>query len=288
MTGYGRTEGIYGTKKVLAEIRSVNHRFADYNIKVPRHYGFLEDKVRGYISGYISRGKVDVYIAVESYGDSDKQVTLNSALAESYIDALHKIRDEFSLKDDISVSTVARFTDIFLSERKEEDAEAVWQTVLLALVPAVEQFVHMREREGERMLSDLQGRADTMLGMVSEIEARSPERVAEYRQRLYEKLSEVLSTSGIDETRILTEAALYADKVAVDEETVRLRSHFTEMERILASGGPAGRKLDFLIQEINREINTLGSKANDIQTAKLVVDLKAELEKMREQVQNIE
>lgn len=184
MTGYGRTEGIYGTKKVLAEIRSVNHRFADYNIKVPRHYGFLEDKVRGYISGYISRGKVDVYIAVESYGDSDKQVTLNSALAESYIDALHKIRDEFSLKDDISVSTVARFTDIFLSERKEEDAEAVWQTVLLALVPAVEQFVHMREREGERMLSDLQGRADTMLGMVSEIEARSPERVAEYRSGL--------------------------------------------------------------------------------------------------------
>lgn len=148
MTGYGRTEGIYGTKKVLAEIRSVNHRFADYNIKVPRHYGFLEDKVRGYISGYISRGKVDVYIAVESYGDSDKQVTLNSALAESYIDALHKIRDEFSLKDDISVSTVARFTDIFLSERKEEDAEAVWQTVLLALAPAVEQFVHMRRARG--------------------------------------------------------------------------------------------------------------------------------------------
>lgn len=288
MTGYGRTEGIFGTKKVLAEIRSVNHRFADYNIKVPRHYGFLEDKVRGYVSGYISRGKVDVYISVESYGDSDKQVTLNSALAESYLDALHRLRDEFSLQDDISVSTVARFGDIFLSERKEEDAEEIWQTVLLALAPAVEQFVQMRAREGERMLADLKSRADTMLAMVGEVERRSPERVAEYRQRLYDKLKEVLDTSGIDEARILTEAALYADKVAVDEETVRLHSHFTEMERILSSGEPAGRKLDFLIQEINREINTIGSKANDIETAKLVVDLKAELEKMREQVQNIE
>lgn len=158
MTGYGRTEGIFGTKKVLAEIRSVNHRFADYNIKVPRHYGFLEDKVRAYVSGYISRGKVDVYISVESYGDSDKQVTLNSALAESYLDALRRLRDEFSLQDDISVSTVARFSDIFLSERKEEDAEEIWQTVLLALAPAVEQFVQMRAREGERMLADLKGR----------------------------------------------------------------------------------------------------------------------------------
>lgn len=288
MTGYGRTEGIFGTKKVLAEIRSVNHRFADYNIKVPRHYGFLEDKVRAYVSGYISRGKVDVYISVESYGDSDKQVTLNSALAESYLDALRRLRDEFSLQDDISVSTVARFSDIFLSERKEEDAEEIWQTVLLALAPAVEQFVQMRAREGERMLADLKSRADAMLAMVGEVERRSPERVTEYRQRLYDKLMEVLGTSGIDEARILTEAALYADKVAVDEETVRLRSHFTEMERILSSGEPAGRKLDFLIQEINREINTIGSKANDIETAKLVVDLKAELEKMREQVQNIE
>lgn len=281
-------EGIFGTKKVLAEIRSVNHRFADYNIKVPRHYGFLEDKVRGYVSKYISRGKVDVYISIESYGDSDKQVTLNSALAESYLEALKKLRDEFSLKDDISVSSVSRFSDIFLSERKEEDAEEVWQTVLLALAPAVEQFVRMREREGERMLADLQNRAAAMLSMVGDVEARSPERVAEYRQRLYDKLQEVLSTSGIDEARILTEAAIYADKVAVDEETVRLRSHFTELDRILASGEPAGRKLDFLIQEINREINTIGSKANDIQTAKIVVDLKAELEKMREQVQNIE
>ena len=281
-------EGIFGTKKVLAEIRSVNHRFADYNIKVPRHYGFLEDKVRGYVSKYISRGKVDVYISIESYGDSDKQVTLNSALAESYLEALKKLRDEFSLKDDISVSSVSRFSDIFLSERKEEDAEEVWQTVLLALAPAVEQFVRMRAREGERMLVDLQNRAAAMLSMVGDVEARSPERVAEYRQRLYDKLQEVLSTSGIDEARILTEAAIYADKVAVDEETVRLRSHFTELDRILASGEPAGRKLDFLIQEINREINTIGSKANDIQTAKIVVDLKAELEKMREQVQNIE
>lgn len=288
MTGYGRAEGVFGTKKVLAEIRSVNHRFADYSIKVPRHYGFLEDKVRGYISGFISRGKVDVYISVESYTDSDKQITLNTALAKSYIDALHTLRDEFSLKDDISVSLLSRFSDIFLSERKQEDAEEIWQTVLLALSPAVEQFMLMREREGGRMLSDLKNRAAAMLDMVTEIEARSPERTEQYRQRLYDKLEEVLCGSGIDETRILTEAAIYADKIAVDEETVRLRSHFDEMERILAADEPAGRRLDFLIQEINREINTIGSKANDIQTAKIVVDLKAELEKMREQVQNIE
>ena len=212
MTGYGRTEGIYGTKKVLAEIRSVNHRFADYNIKVPRHYGFLEDKVRGYISGYISRGKVDVYIAVESYGDSDKQVTLNSALAESYIDALHKIRDEFSLKDDISVSTVARFTDIFLSERKEEDAEAVWQTVLLALAPAVEQFVHMREREGERLRRDMLGKLETIEGLVSVVEERSPQTVKEYRERLEARLRDILADRSLDEQRVITEAAIFADR----------------------------------------------------------------------------
>ncbi len=288
MTGYGHVEGVFEGKRVVAEIRSVNHRYADYNIKVPRYYGFLEDMARKYVSTYINRGKVDVYISVESYGETDKQITLNSALASSYIDALRQIRDEFGVIDDISVSSVARFNDIFLSERKEEDAEQIWQTVLCALEPAVEQFVQMREREGERMLEDVKQRADFMLSLVSEVEKRSPERVEEYRERLYAKMAEVLEASDIDESRILAEAAIYADKVAVDEETVRLRSHFTELDTILSSGEPAGRKLDFLIQEINREINTIGSKANDMQTAKIVVDLKAELEKMREQVQNIE
>ena len=288
MTGYGHTEGIFGTKRVVAEIRSVNHRYADYSIKVPRYYGFLEDMVRKYVSQYISRGKVDVYISVESYGDSDRQIILNGALAQSYIEALGRLRDDFSLKDDISVSSVARFNDIFQSERKEENADEIWQTVLMALKPAAEQFIQMREREGERMAADVRARAAYMLTLVEKVEERSPQRVEEYRQRLTNKLLEILEARDIDESRILTEAAIYADRVAVDEETVRLRSHFTELEGILSLGEPAGRKLDFLIQEMNREINTIGSKANDIETAKIVVELKAELEKMREQVQNIE
>lgn len=288
MTGYGHVEGVFDGKRVVAELRSVNHRYADYTVKVPRYYGFLEDKARKYVSEYINRGKVDIYISVESYGESDRQITLNAPLAASYIDALKELRDEFGIKDDISVSTVARFNDIFLSERKEEDAEQIWQTVLCALAPAVEQFVSMREREGERMLADIKQRADYMLSLVEKIEERSPERIEEYRERLYAKMLEVLEASDIDETRIITEAAIYADKLAVDEETVRLRSHFAELDTILASGEPTGRKMDFLIQEINREINTIGSKANDVQMAKTVVELKAELEKIREQVQNVE
>ena len=288
MTGYGHVEGIYEDKRIVTEVRSVNHRYADYNIKVPRCYGFLEEEARKFVSEYISRGKVDVYISVESYGDTDKQIILNEALASSYIDALRTIRDTFDVRDDISVSSVARFNEIFISERKEEDAEHIWELVKQPLSEAIAQFISMREREGERMLADIKSRSEYMLSLVEEVEKRSPERVKEYRERLYAKLEEVLSSSNIDETRIITEAAIYADKVAVDEETVRLRSHFTELDTILASGEPAGRKLDFLIQEINREINTIGSKANDVATAKIVVDLKAELEKMREQVQNIE
>ncbi len=288
MTGYGHVEGIFETKRIVCEVRSVNHRYADYNIKVPRYYGFLEDMVRKYVSEYISRGKVDVYVSVESYVDSDKQILVNEALAQSYIEALTKIRDSFGVKDDISVSTVSRFNDIFISERKQEDADEIWRLVKEALEGAMEQFISMREREGERMLADIKSRSEYMLSLVGEVERRSPERVEQYQNRLRAKLEEVLSSSNIDETRIITEAAIYADKVAVDEETVRLRSHFTELDTILSSGEPAGRKLDFLIQEINREINTIGSKANDVQTAKIVVDLKAELEKMREQVQNIE
>ncbi len=288
MTGYGHVEGIYETKRIVCEVRSVNHRYADYNIKVPRCYGFLEDMVRKYVSEYISRGKVDVYVSVESYADTDKQILVNEPLAQNYIEALQKIRDLFGVKDDISVSTVSRFNDIFISERKQEDADEIWRLVKEALEGAMEQFISMREREGERMLADIKSRSEYMLSLVGDVERRSPERVEQYQSRLRAKLEEVLSSSNIDETRIITEAAIYADKVAVDEETVRLRSHFTELDEILSSGEPAGRKLDFLIQEINREINTIGSKANDVQTAKIVVDLKAELEKMREQVQNIE
>lgn len=288
MTGYGRCEGIFDGKKVLAEIKSVNHRYADYNIKVPRYYGFLEEKIRGFVSGFLSRGKIDVYVAVESYEDTDKQVILNRPLAQSYIDALRELRDEFSLTDDISVSAVARYTDIFSTERKQEDSEQIWQTVLQALKPAMEQFMQMREREGARLLTDLQARSSEMAAMVDRIEQRSPQCVEEYREKLEARLREVLQDVNIDEGRLLTEAAIFADKIAVAEETVRLKSHFTELNAIMAASQPAGRKLDFLIQEMNREINTIGSKANDLAIAKMVVDFKAELEKLREQVQNIE
>ncbi len=288
MTGYGRIESIVGGKKILCEIKSVNHRYCDYSVKVPKYYGFLEDRVRTFASKYIARGKVDIYIAIESYEEADKEIVVNKELAKSYIDALCSLRDEFSLRDDISVNSVARYPDIFVQERKAEDEEEIWQSVKEVLEPAILSFVAMREREGERIQADLEQRVRYMRELAGKIEARSPETVKEYRERLYEKIKELLEDRDIDEARVLTEVAIFADKVAVNEEMVRLESHFNEFFGICASGEPAGRKLDFLIQEINREINTTGSKANDMEIAKLVVELKAETEKLREQVQNIE
>lgn len=288
MTGYGRNEAITGGKKIMCEIKSVNHRYSDYSIKVPRYYGFLEDKVRGYVSSCIKRGKIDIYISVESYDEADRDISVNSELAKSYIDALIKLRDEFSLRDDISVMSVARYPDIFVQERKEEDEDEIWENVKSVLDGAVTAFTAMREREGERIQKDLEARVEYMKTLAHSIEERSPQTVEEYRTRLYDKIKEVLADREIDEARILTEAAIFADKVAVNEEMVRLASHFEEFYQIVNSNEPAGRKLDFLIQEINREINTTGSKASDIDIAKIVVELKAETEKLREQIQNIE
>ncbi len=288
MTGYGRNEAIEGGKKILCEIKSVNHRYSDYSIKVPKYYGFLEDKAREYVSKHISRGKVDVYIGIESYAEADKEIVVNKELAKSYLDALYSLRDEFGLRDDISVNSVSRYPDIFVQERKEEDEEELWQNVKAVLTPALDSFVAMRMREGERIQKDLEARVEYMKELAQKINERSPETVKEYRERLYEKIKDVLADREIDDQRVLTEVAIFADKVAVNEEMVRLSSHFEEFYGICASGEPAGRKLDFLIQEINREINTTGSKASDIEIAKLVVELKAETEKLREQIQNIE
>lgn len=288
MTGYGRNEAIINGKKISCEIKSVNHRYSDYNVKVPRYYGFMEDRARSFVSGYISRGKTDIYIAIESYEEADKEIKLNSALAKSYIAALHKLCDEFELRNDISVSSVARYSDIFKTERIEEDEEALWADVLSVLKPAVENFVLMREREGERIQKDLCQRVEYMKTLAKKIEERSPKTVAEYQERLYAKIREVIGDRTIDEARVLTEVAIFADKVAVNEETVRLESHFNEFYDIISQNEPAGRKLDFLIQEINREINTTGSKACDVEITKLVVELKNETEKLREQIQNIE
>lgn len=288
MTGYGRNEAIQGGKKIMCEIKSVNHRYSDYSVKVPKYYGFLEDKVREFASKHISRGKVDIYVGIESYAEADKEIVVNTELAKSYIDALCKLRDEFGLCDDITVNSVARYPDIFVQERKEEDEEEIWENVKTVLEPAIASFTAMREREGERIQKDLEQRVEYMKTLADRIDERSPETVEEYKERLYSKIKAVLEDREIDDARILTEVAIFADKVAVNEEMVRLSSHFDEFYGICASGEPAGRKLDFLIQEINREINTTGSKASDIEIAKIVVDLKAETEKLREQIQNIE
>lgn len=288
MTGYGRFENLAGGKKILAEIKSVNHRYSDYSVKVPRYYGYLEDKIREYVSKYVSRGKVDIYISIENYDTADKQIILNEELAENYIEVLKSMAEKFNLKDDISVSVVARNTEIFKCERKEENDEEIWNLVKDTLTPALEMFCSMREREGERLYEDMAARVEYMKQLAARIDERSPKSVEEYKKKLYTKINELVAEKDIDEARILTEVAIFADKVAVNEEMVRLASHFDEFYNISKTKEPAGRKLDFLVQEINREVNTTGSKANDIEIAKLVVELKAEIEKMREQIQNIE
>ena len=288
MTGYGRYETVAEGKKILVEIKSVNHRFSDYNIKVPRNLGFLEDKVRKYASRYITRGKVDIFVSVESYEEADKDIVLNEELAKNYIDVLHELCEKFNLKDDISVSNVARYTEIFKTERREEDEDKIWSLTESVLEKALTAFTDMRAREGERIGKDLRARVDYMKTLAEKVDEYSPKTVADYREKLYAKIKEVVADRDIDESRILTEVAIFADKVAVNEETVRLGSHFEEFYQILDSGEPAGRKLDFLIQEINREVNTIGSKAQDIEIAKIVVELKGEIEKLREQIQNIE
>lgn len=288
MTGYGRCERIIGTKKITAELKSVNHRFSDYNIKVPRQYGFLEDRVRQLISKEVARGKIDVYVNLESCGEADKTVMVNKELAGNYVEILRDLCETFSLKDDISVSTIASFTDIFRAEPKRDDEEEIWTAVSEVLADAVSSFISMRAREGERIERDLRERVTYMKSLANEIDKLSPMAVQVYKDKLYQKIKEVIDEREPDDTRILTEVAIFADKVAVNEETVRLASHYDEFFTILDSNEPAGRKLDFLIQEINREVNTIGSKASDLEIAKLVVTLKGEIEKLREQIQNIE
>ncbi len=288
MTGYGRSEAVVGSKKITVEIKSVNHRFSDYNIKIPRQYSYLEEHVRKMISESVSRGKIDVYINIETQGEADKIITVNKELAGNYISAMRELCTEYGLKDDLTLSSLISFSDIFSSELKRDDEDELWKNVSSVIQPALEAFISMREREGSRIEEDLVARVEYMAGLVREIDKRSPETVKEYQEKLYAKIHELLGEQSIDESRILTETAIFADKVAVNEETVRLFSHFDEFKEIINSGEPAGRRLDFLIQEINREVNTIGSKASDLDIAKTVVTLKGEVEKLREQVQNIE
>ena len=288
MTGYGQSEKIIGGRDITVEIKSVNHRFFDFTARTSRGFGFLEEKLKTCLQNRVSRGKLDVSVTVETLETSDAQVTVNHSLAAGYIASLREMQQRYGLRDDISVMSVARYPDLFTVRRAPEDEEQVWTCVNQVLEEALVSFFRMREAEGRHLKEDLSHRADSVLEMVTSVEERSPQTVAEYRNKLKERLSEMLNGSGIDEERILTEAAVFADKVSVEEETVRLRSHVGQFRSMLESDEAVGRRLDFIVQEMNREANTIGSKCVDAKIAHTVVDLKAEIEKIREQIQNIE
>ena len=288
MTGYGRAQGSFSGGDILVEIRSVNSRYLDATVKLPRVYTFAEDPIKALVQKTISRGKVDVLITVSSAGARNMKISLNAPVVEGYLAALQSMVDTYGVRNDISASSLSRFPDIFLVEKQEEDEQEVQDALLNVTGAALAAFDSMRIREGDALRQDLLCKSEEILTLVAQVEARSPETVAAYRERLYKKMQEVLDNTALDEARILQEAAIYADKVAVDEETVRLRSHVDQLRSMLSEGGVIGRKLDFLMQEMNREANTIGSKGNDIEQARHVMDIKAALEKIREQVQNIE
>ena len=288
MTGYGRCEETVGGRRITVELKSVNHKYCEFSPRVTRGYGFLEDKLKTYVQSRVARGKIDLFLSIETLEDADVIVSVNHSLAAGYIAALREITERYKLPDTVTVNSLSRYSDIFSVHKAPEDEEAIWAAVKTVLEKAVDAFIAMRETEGRRLYDDVMSRAAVILELVGKIEARSPETVKEYRERLETKLREVLSDTTIDEQRILTEAAIFADKVAVAEETVRLRSHFEQLKALLNAEEPSGRKMDFLVQEMNRETNTIGSKASDSQIAYMVVDIKAEIEKIREQIQNIE
>lgn len=288
MTGYGRAVETVNGREFTVEIRSVNNRYLDCTVKLPRTLSFAEDTVKQAVKASISRGKVDVFVSQRSEGMPEVTVSLNRDVAAAYIRAMRQMAEEFQIREDISVALVSQMSDVFTVDRPQVDEEQLLADLMQVVGHALEGYDAMRSREGEALKADLTGRGNTIRSLVSQVEEGSPQTVADYRTRLYQKLQEVLANTAIDESRILTEAAIFADKVAVDEETVRLRSHLEQMDSMLATGGPIGRKLDFLLQEMNREANTIGSKCTDLRLARVVVDIKAELEKIREQTQNIE
>lgn len=288
MTGYGRAVELLDGREITVEIRSVNNRYLDCTVKLPRMFSFAEDPIKQRVKEAVTRGKVDVYVGVNLGEVSDVKIGINRSVLEGYLAAMRTIAEDYEVRNDISVCSLSRLPDVFTVEKQEQDEQEVTQALLRVTDAALEAYNAMRAREGEALTADLRSRAATILSLVEKVEARSPVTLAEYRARLTARMQEVLGNLQLDEARILTEAAIYADKIAVDEETVRLRSHLAQMESMLAGGGAIGRKLDFLMQEMNREANTIGSKGNDLEQARTVVDIKAELEKIREQMQNIE
>ena len=288
MTGYGRAVETVNGREFTVELRSVNNRYLDCSVRLPRLLSFGEDAVKQAIKQTVSRGKVDVFISVRSEGGEEVSVSLNASVLEGYLAAMRKMVTDYGVTDDISVSTVSRLPEVFAVEKPEVDEEQLLADLMSVVTKALENYDAMRCTEGQALDRDLRSRGQTILGLVAKVEQGNAQTVVDYRARLEAKLKEVLENTAIDESRILTEAAIFADKVAVDEETVRLRSHLEQMNTMLTGGGAVGRKLDFLLQEMNREANTIGSKCTDVNLARIVVDIKAELEKIREQTQNIE
>ncbi len=288
MTGYGRAVETVAGREITVEVKSVNNRYLDCTVKLPRLFSFAEDALKQKVKEYVTRGKVDVYVSVGASQTGDVSISLNKPVLEGYLAAMRMIAADYDVRDDISVNSLSRLPDVFTVEKSEEDEDVLKAGLVSVAENALDAYNAMRQTEGLALENDLKAKAQNVLSLVAKVEQRSPVTVAEYRERLEAKMREVLESTSIDEARILTEAAIFADKVAVDEETVRLRSHLQQLDTMLSSSEPIGRKLDFLMQEMNREANTIGSKGNDIEQARTVVEIKAELEKIREQMQNIE
>ena len=288
MTGYGSAKGTVEGLEIQVELKSVNNRYLDASVRLPRSFLFAEEMVKSRVQKHISRGKVDVFVSVDTGAAGDMTVRVNEGLARGYLEAIRHIAAAYGLPDDLTAQGLGRFPDVLSVEKRDLDAEAISAGMGEIVEAALRDFDNMREREGEKLRDDVLGRLETIGDLVAQVEETAPETVAAYRRRLEQKMAEVLGTAGIDENRILAEAAIFADRIAVDEETVRLRSHMSQLREMVNGRSPIGRKLDFLIQEFNREANTIGSKCQNSEIAHVVVDLKSEIEKIREQIQNIE
>lgn len=288
MTGYGSAKKVAAGFEISVELKSVNNRYLETSVRMPRSFLFAEEAVKSLVQKHISRGKVDVFVTVSSAGVDDVTVRVDEGLLKAYMDAVAHIAEEYSVPGEISAVTAARFPDVLTVERADVDADAVSAAICEVAEEALKDYDAMRLREGEKLRDDVLNRLEIIGGFVNEIEKTAPETAARYRERLEQKMAEVLGTAGIDENRILAEAAVFADHIAVDEETVRLRSHMHQLDSMIRGNSPIGRKIDFLVQEFNREANTIGSKCQNSDIAHVVVDLKSEIEKIREQIQNIE
>lgn len=290
MTGFGRCRTVLHGREISVEIKSVNHRFFEFSCRTPKGYGFLDDKLKALVNSRVSRGKIDMFVTVGAAEDTPAEVKINHSLVSGYINAMKEISETYGIENDVTVMAISRFPDVYTVSKAPENEEEITADVLEAANTAIDGFIAMREAEGEKMKADILGRAEVILATVDEIDERSPQTVKEYEERLLDRINRTLQdyNINIDEQRVLTEVAVFADKVAVAEETVRLRSHFAQLSKIMESQTPIGREIDFIIQEMNREANTIGSKVQDAEIAHKVVKIKSEIEKMREQIQNIE